>query len=183
MYSYPTNAELAEMVRLLSKARLEKWLGEDFGTLRWWILVILLVIPWIIWYKYADKKQLHELTLYGTIITIYSLTLDEFGYALSLWHYPVEVIPMLPRLTSVDYTLVPIVYMTIYQYFLTWQSFFWAMVAMATVFSFIAEPLIVELGFYELLTWNHIYSFPIYIAVGLCSRWVVKKIFQIAKRG
>ncbi|MBP2626937.1 MAG: hypothetical protein H6Q68_1648 [Firmicutes bacterium] len=183
MYSYPTNAELAEMVRLLSKARMEHWIGEDFGTWRWWILLLLLIIPWFIWYKYADKKQFHELTLFGLFIMISSITLDELGFELSLWNYPVDVIPLFPRLTSVDYTAVPVIHMLVYQYFSTWKSFFWAMVVKATVFSFILEPLIVQLGFYKMIKWNHLYSFPIYIVVGLCVRWIVKKIFAIAKRG
>lgn len=183
MQSYLTTEEIAEMVKLLSKARLENWIREAFGTWRWWVLLLLLVIPWFIWYKYADKKQLHEITLYGALISIVSITLDELGFELSLWNYPVDVMPIFPRLTSVDYTAIPVIHMLIYQYFSTWKSFFWAMVTKAAVFSFIFEPLIVELGFYKMLKWNHVYSFPIYIIMGLCLRWIVKKIFEIAKRG
>jgi len=180
---YPSTPELAEMVRLLSKARMDNWLAEELGTWRWWTLFILLIIPWFIWYKYADKKQLHEITLSGAIITIITITLDEFGFVLSLWHYPIDVIPLFPRLTSVDYTIVPIIHMMLYQYFTTWKSFFWAVVATTTVYAFIAEPLLVQLGFYQLLKWNYLYSFPIYIFIGLFSRWIVKKIFEIVKRG
>ena len=183
MYSYPTDAEIAEMVRLLSKARLDNWLGQDLGSWRWWILLIVLILPWLIWYHYADKKKLHELMLFGTLMTIVSITLDELGFVLSFWTYPVDVIPMFPRLTSADYTAIPVIHMLIYQYFPTQKSFFWAIIAKATVFSFIVEPLVVQLGFYQLLDWNYSYSFPIYIIMGLSLRWVVKRIFEIAKRG
>jgi len=181
--NYPSTPELAEMVRLLSKARMDHWLADGLGTWRWWVLLIILIIPWFIWYKYVDKKKLHEIILFGTIIIISDITLDEIGFELSLWHYPIDVIPLFPRLTSIDYTAIPVIKMVLYQYFPTWKSFFWAMVAMATVFSFIAEPLIVKLGFYTVLKWNYIYSFFIYIASGLCARWIVKKIFEIVKRG
>jgi len=183
MYSYPTTAELAEMVRLLSKARMDNWLGEGLGTWRWWVLLILLIMPWFIWYKYVNKKQLHEITLFGMIIIIFDVTLDEIGFELSLWHYPIDVIPVLSRLTSIDYAVLPIIKMAIYQYFPTWKSYFWAIVAMSAIYSFITEPLIVRLGFYQVLKWNYMYSFFIYIAMSLCARWIVKKIFEIAKRG
>ena len=124
MPSYPKDEEISEMVRLLSKARLENWIAEDVGTWRWWALVVLLTIPWFVWYKYADKKQIHEMALLGTILMVMAITLDELGFVLSLWNYPVDVIPMFPRLTSVDYTVVPIIHMIIYQYFPTWKSFF-----------------------------------------------------------
>lgn len=182
MDTYPSNAELAEMVRLLTEARLDKWFAEDFGSWRWCVLLILLIIPWFIWYQYADKKQLHEITLFGTILMITSIILDELGFELSLWDYPVDLIPVFPRLTSVDYTVLPIINMLIYQYFPTWRSFFWANFVKAILFAFIAEPLIIELGFYQMLKWNHLYSFPIYIIMGLPARWIVKKVFQIAER-
>jgi hypothetical protein len=178
---YTSNAEVAEMVRLLSKARMDNWNVEGFGTWRWWTLLILLIIPWFIWYKYADKKQLHEIALSGTIIAIITITLDELGFVLSLWNYPVDVIPLFPRLTSVDYTIVPVIHMMIYQHFTTWKSFFWALVAITTVYAFIAEPLLVQLGLYQLLKWKYWYSLPIYIFIGLFSRWIVKKIFEIVK--
>lgn len=102
--NYPSTPELAEMVRLLSKARMDNWLAEGLGTWRWWVLLIMLIVPWFIWYKYVDKKKLHEIVLFGLLIIIADITLDEIGFELSLWYYPVDVIPLFPRLTSIDYT-------------------------------------------------------------------------------
>jgi len=183
MSSYPSNAELAEMVRLLTKARMEHWLAEGLGTWRWWVPLAMLIVPWFVWYRYVDKKKLCEILLYGTIIIIGDITLDEIGFELSFWRYPVDVIPLFPRLTSIDYTAIPVIKMMIYQYSPTWKSFSWATIAMSTVFSFIAEPLIAKLGFYQVLKWNYIYSFFIYIVMCLGTRWVVKKILELSKRG
>jgi hypothetical protein len=174
MQNYPSNEQLAEMTRLLTQGRIENWLGEGLGSWRWWVLAALLNVPWFIWAKLVDKKQLHELALFGMIVMVYTITLDELGFVLSLWYYPVEVIAMFPRLTSVDYTVVPIFFMLIYQYFPSWKSFFWVLVAVAGVFSFVIEPIIVKLGFYVIIKWMYPYSFIIYIIMGLASRWMTK---------
>jgi len=179
---HPSNEELAEMARLLTKARVENWMGEDFGSWRWWTLVMLLIVPWLIWYKLANKKHLRHLALFGMIVMVFAITLDELGFVLSLWSYPVDVIPMFPRLTSVDYTVVPIVFTLLYQYFPTWRSFFWALVATAAIFSFIIEPLIVWMGFYKLLKWTHWASFLVYIIMGLLSRWIVRMFTDIEQK-
>lgn len=183
MATYPSAEQVAEMRRLVTQARTEHWLGEDCGSWRWWVLLVLLIAPWFVWYKLADNKKLPELVMFGLIVMVFSITLDELGFMLGLWNYPVDVVPMFSRLISVDYTVVPIVFMLTYQYFPTWKRFFWALVAVSAVFSFIVEPIIVYLGFYVILKWLYWYSFIIYIVMGLLSRWLVVTIFQMARKG
>ncbi|MBU2702681.1 hypothetical protein Ga0466249_003816 [Sporomusaceae bacterium BoRhaA] len=182
MANYPSDEQLAEMVRQLTQARIENWLGECFGTWRWWLLVALLIMPWIAWFKLVEKKKIVELSLYGIIIMVVTITLDEVGFVLSMWHYPLDVFPMLPRLTSIDYALLPVTYMLIYQYFSSWKSFFRVMAIASAFFSFIAEPLMTFLGFYQLLTWKHYYSYPIYIVLALACKWLTRIIIDMEDR-
>lgn len=97
MQNYPSVEQLAEMVRLLSNARIENWLGEGFGSWRWWVLFVLMFAPWFAWVKLVDKKKLLELALFGMFIMVISITLDELGFELSLWHYPVDILPVFPN--------------------------------------------------------------------------------------
>lgn len=182
MTNYPSVEQLAEMVRLLTQGRIENWLGEGLGSWRWWTLVILLIAPWFAWLKLANKRQFNELTLFGLIVMVFTITLDELGFMLSFWDYPVDLIPILPRLSSVDYTVVPIVYMLTYQYFSTWKSFFWALTVVSIVFSFLVEPIIVYLEFYVLIKWLYWYSFIIYIIMGLVARWILMRIVNITQK-
>jgi len=182
MQNYPSEEQLAELTRQLTQARIENFFGHEFGTWRWWLLVVLLIVPWPIWYKFADKKKLVELVMFGLIVMVLSITMDELGFVLSLWSYKYEVLPMFPRLTSIDYTIMPITFMLTYQYFPTWKSFFWAVVAVSGIFSFVVEPLIVKLGFYVLIKWWHPCSFIIYIIMGLISRWMVRTSVDIMHR-
>ncbi|SDE29386.1 hypothetical protein SPACI_048760 [Sporomusa acidovorans DSM 3132] len=73
----------------------------------------------------------------------------------------------------VDTSVLPITYMLIYQYNSKWSSFLIAIVIMSAFFSFIAEPFLVWLGIYELITWKHYYSFPLYILYGVILKFIV----------
>jgi hypothetical protein len=182
MQNYPSYEQVAALTKLAIQARIDNWLGEGFGSWRWWVLVMLLIFPWVIWAKLVDKKQLHELTLFGMIVMVYSITLDELGFMLGLWNYPLDVIPVFPRLTSIDYTVVPIIFMLIYQCFPTWKSFFWALVTVAAVFAFVVEPIIVYLRFYIIIKWLYLYSFIIYIVMGLISKWMTRLLVDITRK-
>jgi len=182
MVKYPTDEELAEMVRQLTRARLDNYLGHQFGTWRWWILVALLIVPWFIWYKLADKKKIVELVMFGLIVMVFTITLDELGFELSLWNYPYEVFPMFPRLTSIDYTVLPIIFTLVYQYFPTWKSFFRALAVVAFVFAFVIEPFLVYLNFYVLIKWMYWYSFVVYLIMGLISKWMAQLFIDILRK-
>jgi len=152
------------------------------GAWRWWVLVALMFVPWFMWAKLVDKKKLLELSFFGMIIMVTSITLDELGFELSLWNYPVDIFLIFLRLSSVDYTVIPVVFMLIYQYFSNWKSFFWSLVALSLIFSFVAEPIIVKLGFYVLIKWMYHYSFIIYIIMGLLAKWLTRFFVDVMRR-
>lgn len=181
MVNYPSNEQITEMLRQLHQARIENWLGHQLGSWRWWTLLVLLIVPWFVWYKLADKKKLPELALFGLIVMVFAITLDELG-ARTLWSYPVFLIPWLPRFIPINYTVLPISYTLIYQYFPSWKRFFWALIVLSGAFSFLVEPLITYLGFYILVKWSHWYSFIAYIVIGLLSRWIIRMFYDIALR-
>lgn len=49
--------QLIECERLLFQQRYEYWTDNVF-TIRWWVLVICLILPWFIWYALIDKKRI-----------------------------------------------------------------------------------------------------------------------------
>lgn len=182
MATYPSVEQIAEMTRLLTEATINNWLNQDLGSWRWWILVIVLIVPWLIWYKLAEKGKLAELVLVGLIVMVITITLNDLGFSLCFWSYPVKLVPVFPRLTSVDYTVMPVTYMLIYQYFPTWESSFRALVVVAAIYSFVLEPALVYFGFYVIIKWFYWRSFPIYIVMGLLSRWLASTILAITLR-
>ncbi|MFA4886385.1 MAG: CBO0543 family protein [Desulfotomaculaceae bacterium] len=138
------------------------------------MLLAVLFIPWLVWWKYVDKKRLLEITLLGALVLIIASYLDAVISEFGLWSYNYEIIPVWPRLISADFTVLPVTYMFIYQYFQEWKKFLLAMVIASTLFAFVGEPFLQWLNIYNLHEWKHVYSFPIYIFLGLFVKWFVQ---------
>jgi hypothetical protein len=132
-----------------------------------------------LWWKIVDKSRLYEIILYSALITISVLVLDELGEELTLWDYPYDLLPLFPPLFSVDLASLPIVYSLVYQYFRTWRSFIIATIAMAGIFCFLLEPLLVLAGVYQMLKWKSYYGFPIYIFLAIGTKALVNMIYSI----
>lgn len=82
-----------------------------------------------------------------------------------------------------DYTVIPIFHMLIYQRFRTWKSFFWAEFFMALAFAYIAEPALVLMGIYKPILWKYTYSILPYIGIALLGKWTIGKIKSPAPQG
>jgi hypothetical protein len=171
-----------EFQKLLTSIRIERWLQESVFHFRWWFLLALFLISAFTWCKLVDKTRLPEIVLYVGLTTIITLVLDEFGIELTLWSYPVDLLPIFPPLTAVDLASLPTIYSLIYQHFGTWRSFTLATVIMATIFCFVCEPILVWGDFYQVLKWKYYYGFPIYIAMALFIRWMVVTMYTIASK-
>jgi len=68
--------------------------------------------------------------------------------------------------------------MVAFNVFNKWRSFIVAHIIIAAVLAFVAEPLLVPLNFYQLLKWEHYYSFPIYFAMAV----ILKSVMILLKR-
>ncbi|RYD03459.1 hypothetical protein N752_19970 [Desulforamulus aquiferis] len=90
-----------------------------------------------------------------------------------LWDYKYQLVPLFDIFITYDMSIMPVIYMAIYQKFDKWKSFIIANTIVAAIFAFISEPLLVWLDFYLLLKWKYIYSFPIYIAIAIVLKWVM----------
>nr|WP_315989795.1 CBO0543 family protein [Desulforamulus aquiferis] len=98
---------------------------------------------------------------------------DAIGVEFDLWDYKYQLVPLFDIFITYDMSIMPVIYMAIYQKFDKWKSFIIANTIVAAIFAFISEPLLVWLDFYLLLKWKYIYSFPIYIAIAIVLKWVM----------
>lgn len=146
---------------------LNYWLKNEFLTWQWWILVGFLVLPWIIWSKLVKRDIILEILLFGTIIIITTTLLDVVGLQYRFWDHPIAFLPIIPRAFPFDFSMIPVAYMLLYQYFRTWKFFIIAQITMALTYSFIGEPFSewAELVYY--FDWRYSYSFIYYIIVGI----------------
>lgn len=162
--------------------KIEQWLQDTVFTWQWWLLVVLFIAPWISWWCVVDKKRLPAIVLLGTFVLVTSSWMDQLGIEMALWYYPYNLLPIYPQLVPINYAIMPVTYMLIYQYFPSWRSYMTAMAINAALFSFVAEPALNYLGIYKMLKWYYYYSFPLYIIIAISHRWLVEEILIINKQ-
>lgn len=166
--------KIIETHRLARDLSIEHWLKYELFTWRWWLILVITIIPYIIMWKIVDRKRILEIAVYGLHLNIFSTLLDVLGSELVLWHYGLQLIPTLPALFPYDFSIVPMVHMVMYQRYTKWKDFIIANAIVNAIFAFIAEPALTWLKIYEPISWKYVYSFPIYLTLIIASRWIVE---------
>ncbi|MBM6617867.1 CBO0543 family protein [Bacillus suaedaesalsae] len=160
---------------------INQWLNNELFTWNWWVLLAFALLPWMVWFKFKERKILIESILVGTIAIIPTTYLDAIGLDLKFWTYPVQFIPLGARALPFDMSMVPVAYMLLYQFFKTWRAFIIGLLIMATLFAFIGEPVSKAMNLIYYLKWKYYYSFFYYIILGLFIKWFVNKCRDINK--
>lgn len=168
--------EIRKVHQQLVDMRVEYWFNHDLFSFQWWLLLIVLILPWFIWWRFVDKQRIDQILLFGTLLILLVSILDDLGVEMHLWSYPYQLVPILPKLIPIDYGILVIAHMFLYQKYTQWKSFIIANTLLATVFTIIFEPLTVKLDIYNLENWRYIYSFPIYILKAMLIKWLVDEI-------
>lgn len=165
--------QIIEAQQKLTALHTEYCIKHELFQFQWWLLLAALVIPLIIWWILVDKTRFFQIAFLGCLAALVALEFDILGYEFGLWQYPHKLNYFGPRLGPVDVSVFPVTYMLIYQYFPNWKSYLVAAVVIALAFTFIAEPLLVYLGIYQLISWEYWYSLPIYFVIFILLKWFV----------
>lgn len=174
MKTTPLFSEIQRIRGQLCQLSLSQWKTEMLYTWRWWLLVGLTAIPLLIWLMILDKKRAIEITLYGCLISIMADILDNIGTELLWWSYPIKLIPIVVPFYTPDSILVPAVLMVVYQYFSRrWGQFLISNLVAGAGLSFVAEPIFVWLGFYQLHDWRLVYSYLFYMVSTVLARMII----------
>jgi hypothetical protein len=156
----------------------EYWLNSNVFSVHWWLILFFLIFPWFVWWRMVDKSRLKEIALHGFFVMLMATTLDDIGSQLNLWVYPHIFTPLSQRFEPYDYSVLPVIYMLIYQKYSNWKSYIIAQLIVSALFSYILEPITVYFNIYKMINWKAHYSFCIYPIIGmLCkqiSHWINK---------
>jgi hypothetical protein len=77
----------------LKEANYEYWLNEYLFTVSWWLLLIVMVLACVLWWRSLDKSKITEILLFGLMAAIFSILFDV-GVNLILWGYPNMIVPL-----------------------------------------------------------------------------------------
>ena len=171
-----------DLQKKLTELHIEEWLADDVFHVRWWILIGSLIVMFIAWLLLIDKAKMKETCLFLVLAIIIVLGIDEYGEELVLWEYPTDLIPIFPPLTSLNLISVPLFYSIAFQRFPDRKRFTIAVVIITAMICFVLEPILVWGGLYELINWQYIYSFFVYLLVAFVIRCIAKKILEIENK-
>jgi hypothetical protein len=158
---------------------IDYWLKYNFLSLKWWIIIVLMILLWVLLLKLVDRRQLPRILFLGLVWIMAAANLDGFGYELGYWGYPTELLPIYPKAYLFDYALIPVTYMLIYYYFPKGKAFFISNLVLAGGASFISEPFFRWLDYYKAYQWEPWWSFVIYFVLSYIIRWFVEKVFKV----
>lgn len=137
------------------------WLNHIVFTWRWWLGVVLSIIPWIFWIKVRNKKDEVRLLFVGLIVAIVTDFLDVIGIFYGLWYYDYKITPLTVIFIPWDFTLFPVSIMLLLQ-FKPKANVFIKAIGYSLICAFVFEPFFAWLGIYVYKNWSHWYSFIIY---------------------
>ncbi|MHB8077083.1 CBO0543 family protein [Desulfosporosinus fructosivorans] len=170
--------QIIQTKQVYMQLSIEHWLKYEVFTWQWWIGIACVVIPLFVWWKLVDKQRILEISVFGLLINVSTSFLDVLGSESLLWNYTIRILPQTPLLFPVDFILLPIFHMLIYQRYKTWKQFLFASTIVALALAFVVEPLAVYIKQYQLISWQFIYSFPIYILISILSKLVTNKMLS-----
>ena len=158
---------------------LDYWKTHTLFSFNWWFLFVTTIGVLILWLWLLDKSRVIEIITFGLLLSTIVFILDLIGITMVLWSYPDRLAPILTPIIEVHKMHMPIIYMLIYQYFKPWKSFILVIIFASFIFAFVLEPITVWLGIYIIHNWRYMYSFPIYISLGIALKYLMIKLKQI----
>jgi hypothetical protein len=177
----PAFEEIVEVQQTLHRLRFDYWIEHDIFSWQWWLLLSMLIIPWVIWYKVIPKENKAVVLSFGLLIGLLSSQLDEIGVMTGTWSYPYQLVQTNRGLNPYNFTLIPVGYMIVYQYFKKWKPFILGNIVIGFIAAFGAEPLLKYVGIYQPFHWKYYYSLPIYIVLPIIFRVIVYYFLELNK--
>lgn len=165
--------EVYNMITTANNTFLHIWITQIVFSWRWWLAIVLTVLPWIVWVKIRDKKDTVRLLFMGISVAIVTSTLDNIGIAYGLWHYNWKLFPLLDSYFPWNYSVFPVMVMIILQFKPKVNSTIKA-VGFAFLCAFVFEPIANWIGLYDPIHWKFWYSFIIYVPLYLIFNYIYK---------
>ncbi len=144
--------------------------------------IILLIVPWIIWWKTVDRTRTLEVLIFGLLLATIVVLLDTTGVHNHWWIYHTKMVRIVPHFIPMDYSVLPVGYMLTYQFFGSWKRYIIASIVLASIGAFIIEPFFVYLDIYKQLKWSHYYSFVVYILIAIVLKFTIVRINHLNHR-
>lgn len=125
---------------------------------QWWIALILMIVPWIIWFIFRNRDSSARLFSAGLLVMVISEILDNVGVTFGKWAYPVKVVPVATLSFSYRLSVLPVFVMLLLQYKPHFNPYIKAII-FGGLGAFVGLPLLSMIDLYKKMDWAYTYSF------------------------
>jgi hypothetical protein len=174
--------KIIELRKQIFQLHYNHYMNVTLFSAKWWIMVVITILIIIIWWKLVDKKRFLEISLTGFVTGILVMIADDCGLELVLFAYPTQIFELVKHVNEIELVLMTVTYMLLYQYFGEWKNYIIALIVLSAIGAFVGVPLAVRFGIYRLIKWRYLYSFLVFIGLGVIIKFIVSKIMNIQKR-
>nr|WP_306812943.1 CBO0543 family protein [Paenibacillus soyae] len=160
------------------------WEYSAFDTWRFWLTVILLLVPLVVLYFKLDRSRVYQIGFYGFAIHMLGVYVDTVGTNYGFWSYPYKMIPVLPTSFTLTSSMIPVAFMLMYQ----WQSrkrinYYLCAAGVAAVFVFIVHPIFKWLDMFQMYRgFNYWIMFVNYFAGAVMAKLFLNAFVYLNKQ-
>jgi hypothetical protein len=179
--------ELLEKIRKasedLTQLHIDYWKEfSSFNDLKFWVVVIMLIVPLVVLFWRIDRDKMLLLGFYGLNYHIWFAYTNSAGIRLGLWEYPYEILPILPSF-ALDASFVPVTYMLVYQWTINHKkNFYLYSTILSAVFAFILKPILVGHHLFRMFEGiNYLHLFIFYILFFIISKLITNLFLKLQK--
>ncbi|MFZ3588131.1 CBO0543 family protein [Bacillus sp. DJP31] len=175
---------LRKLQEKLSNGSIDYWKEySNIDTWQFWVNVSMLVVPLIILFIFIDRQKAFHLGFFGYSIHVYSGYIDGFGTRHGYWEYPFQAIPILPISFALDTSLIPVVFMLLYQWTLNNnKNYYLYAFLVCAIFSFVFKPIMSALSLIRLENGaNFFHLFLAFIVGSILAKWITNLFLYFEK--
>ena len=155
-----------------------RYVTEELFSYQWWGMLVLLSALYAIWIKLLDKSRAFEIILFGSFVAVQAVIVDIAGFSMGLWQHNIRLLPIIPGVFPLDFTVVPILLMLAHQHGSTWSKYLrWSTLA-SLLFSFVISPAFQLTGLKAYYNWHFAYFVVLVMVVAVISRIAIQMISQ-----
>jgi hypothetical protein len=157
---------------------------SSFNTWQFWLLVFLFIIPLVIVYLKIDRKRALQIGFYGFNIHVWLSYIDRYGTYHGYWGYPYQMIIQFPNIIVLDSSLVPVLFMFVYQWTIkNGKSFYIYTTLLCFFLAFIFRPIMHRVNLIEFYNGaNYLHFFIGYLVIMVLSKFITEVFINFVKR-
>ena len=138
---------------------IQRYVTQELFSFAWFFNLGFVAIFYVIWVKVVDKQRLKELLLFGSFVAVCAGFIDMAGITIGLWEYKIRLFPVSTPLFPFDYTAIPILYMLVLQYTMSWRNYLIGSLLASAFISYVISPIYVLIGIKQYHHFKHFYMF------------------------